>query len=295
MGIRFACHVCAKQLNIKQDLAGKRGICPACSSKFRIPEQDAAMSLPLDSPKETNLAKPIAQSVPQSVSQSVPQPVAQPDRPADDPPENDDQAKQDAVQNEKAEQESNRVASEQPATTLASQPKPGVEFDVLSDDPDATWYVRPPSGGQYGPADGNVLRGWIDEGRVAATALLWRDGWPNWRTASEVLPGLASHVPATVSEAASQTTSPLNPSGPFNPSGPLNPSGPTKTVATDSPASPAVAPAGAVVSAAEFSGRADVGAERRQRNGRRILLIGILSAVAVSLVGVLIFILTRSG
>lgn len=267
MGIRFACHVCAKQLNIKQDLAGKRGICPACSSKFRIPEQDAAMSLPLDSLKETDPAKPIAQS------------VSQPDRPADDLPVNDDQAKQDAVQNEKAEQESNRVASEQPATKIASQPKPRVEFDLLSDDPDATWYVRPPSGGQYGPADGNVLRGWIDEGRVAATALLWRDGWPNWREASEVLPALASQVPATVS----QTTSPSNPSGP------------SQTVVTDLPASTAVAPAGAVVSAADFSGRADVGAERRQRNGRRILLIGMLSAIALSLVGVLIFILTRSG
>ena len=50
MGIRFACHVCAKQLNIKEELAGKRGICPACSSKFRIPKQDAERSLPIEDP-----------------------------------------------------------------------------------------------------------------------------------------------------------------------------------------------------------------------------------------------------
>ncbi len=48
MGIRFACHVCDKQLNIKQELAGRRGVCPACSSRFRIPLEDAERSTPID-------------------------------------------------------------------------------------------------------------------------------------------------------------------------------------------------------------------------------------------------------
>ena len=48
MGIRFACHVCQKQLNIKRDLAGRRGICPHCQSRFRIPLEDAEQSTPVD-------------------------------------------------------------------------------------------------------------------------------------------------------------------------------------------------------------------------------------------------------
>ena len=38
MGIRFACHVCGKHLNIKRDLAGRRGVCPTLLGQ--IPNSD---------------------------------------------------------------------------------------------------------------------------------------------------------------------------------------------------------------------------------------------------------------
>ncbi len=44
MGIRFRCHHCEKKLNIKRELAGRRGICPACQGRFRIPLQDCEFS-----------------------------------------------------------------------------------------------------------------------------------------------------------------------------------------------------------------------------------------------------------
>ena len=37
MGIRFACHACGKRLNIKSELAGRRGVCPACSQTISHP------------------------------------------------------------------------------------------------------------------------------------------------------------------------------------------------------------------------------------------------------------------
>ena len=40
-------------------------------------------------------------------------------------------------------------------------------LDAIADAPDAVWYVRPASGGQYGPASGTVMRDWLDEGRVS--------------------------------------------------------------------------------------------------------------------------------
>jgi len=60
--------------------------------------------------------------------------------------------------------------------------------DPIAEAPHAVWYVRPSLGGQYGPASGDMLRQWIQQGRVAADSLVWRDGWPSWQPAGTVLP-----------------------------------------------------------------------------------------------------------
>jgi hypothetical protein len=57
--------------------------------------------------------------------------------------------------------------------------------------PEAVWYVRPPSGGQYGPARGDVMRKWIGEGRISADSMVWREGWDDWRSGGDVFPYLA--------------------------------------------------------------------------------------------------------
>jgi hypothetical protein len=73
-------------------------------------------------------------------------------------------------------------------------------LDPIQEAPEAIWYVRPPSGGQYGPARGDILRKWIGEGRVSHDSLVWREGWNDWRTASQVFAGLglAGAPPAPV-------------------------------------------------------------------------------------------------
>lgn len=50
----------------------------------------------------------------------------------------------------------------------------------------AVWYVRPPAGGQYGPAADATLARWIREGRIIRDTHLWREGWPNWRRAGDI-------------------------------------------------------------------------------------------------------------
>ena len=47
MGIRFGCHHCGRRLNVKEALAGRRGVCPSCRIRFRIPNRDSPTSLPL--------------------------------------------------------------------------------------------------------------------------------------------------------------------------------------------------------------------------------------------------------
>ena len=69
-------------------------------------------------------------------------------------------------------------------------PSPPAQGDPLTEAPDSVWYVRPPSGGQFGPATADVMRSWLNEGRVGSDSLVWREGWEDWREADGVFPSL---------------------------------------------------------------------------------------------------------
>ena len=71
-------------------------------------------------------------------------------------------------------------------------PGPGLQepVDPIAEAPEMIWYVRPPSGGQYGPASGVIMRTWMAEGRVSADSLIWREGWRDWQEAGKVFPQL---------------------------------------------------------------------------------------------------------
>jgi len=188
MGVRFACHACGKRLNIKTELAGRRGVCPNCSVRFRIPTQDRPTSIPLPaSPKTAALANQTAdrkQKEP-SVSSSSTSASFRPEtaRP----------------QVAHATAERSMSASRSP-----TDPQPATA-DLLGDET-SIWYVRPASGGQYGPANGPTMAQWIQEGRVGSQTLVWRDGWPEWRLASDALASLPDS-PWTRSQAVAREVS----------------------------------------------------------------------------------------
>lgn len=72
------------------------------------------------------------------------------------------------------------------------------------------WYVRPASGGQFGPADDALVHQWAGEGRLAEDSYVWRTGWPDWRLASDLpehFPQLAGRPAAT---AATPSTNDYN-------------------------------------------------------------------------------------
>ena len=62
-----------------------------------------------------------------------------------------------------------------------------LESDGNGTNHDGLWYVRPPSGGQFGPVDLNQLRRWISEQRVPQDSLLLKEGWPEWQVAAVVM------------------------------------------------------------------------------------------------------------
>jgi hypothetical protein len=59
------------------------------------------------------------------------------------------------------------------------------------------WYVRPTSGGQFGPATEELFCSWIAEGRVSADSHVWRDGWTAWKLARDAADDLPMPLAAT--------------------------------------------------------------------------------------------------
>ncbi len=243
MGVRFACHVCAKPLNIKQELAGRRGVCPGCGVRFRIPLADAQQSTPL--------VREVAIAGHTSASSTPPH---------------------------QSKQRASKAASTETSAASATSSSVVTAIDPLGDASISTWYVRPPSGGQYGPATTDVLRQWIQEGRVAATALLWREGWAQWREAREILSDLASE-PSTSDRA------------PSSDSGAVFPGNRSVTDTRTSDGVPAVtdqARSDTSSIPATMQGNPQIGKVRRERSLRRTLTIGILSIVSVTLIVALV-------
>lgn len=244
MGIRFACHVCDHPLNIKRELAGRVGVCPQCHGRFRIPRTDAPRSLPLDaSDVDVQPALPKSAAGQRSAA-------PRPDRGAS------------------AAAKPQSAAPQQP---LAAAQVPGPRS--LLDEADVQWYVRPPAGGQYGPATGDVLRGWIAENRVTPSTLVWRQGWDQWRSAREVLPELAE--PAPIASLA--------------PTAPLRSTSAAPVAAATPEGIPSVQ-AGAPV---KLVGQAGIGQVRSARRERRRTWIVLLAVISVCLIALLIFIALR--
>jgi hypothetical protein len=68
--------------------------------------------------------------------------------------------------------------------------------DPIAEAPHLLWYVAPPgSSSQYGPASAEMFRAWIQEGRVAADSMVWRQDWNAWLVAADVLPQFGYSAP----------------------------------------------------------------------------------------------------
>lgn len=160
MGIKFRCQACNKKLHVKAFLAGKKGLCPKCGGKIRIPELDTAQN-----GEAPSLPAHAAADQP-AWSERVPQRSQTPrSGPA-------------------------QAATGKSATRASVRDGAATAMDPIDEAPNAVWYVRPPTGGQFGPADATVMRRWLGEGRVSADALVWREGWSDWKSAGPLFPVL---------------------------------------------------------------------------------------------------------
>jgi len=145
-------------MNVKTFLAGKRGICPHCDARWEIPLES---EIPAGAPRVRPNTEPAG-----AAAQVV---VASPAR--------------------LAAAESNAAADGAPVLSFKAHAT--TVQDPIDALPNAVWYVRPASGGEFGPAKGDVMRRWIEEGRVGADSMVWCEGWTEWQIAGPIFPSLA--------------------------------------------------------------------------------------------------------
>ncbi len=243
MGIRFYCPN-GHKLNVKVFQAGRKGICPYCGSKFVIPTQSTRKS----SKEERSALRAIAASPPIINAPSpniaaegrgdLPAPTLESTEamepvapliidPIINPPSTDTD-----ISSMPSDLSSLPVASEigpdlpvlparkkwavkepkaMPADNAQSASKPLVRADPLIEAGNVVWYVRPLSGGQYGPATSNIMRQWLTEGRVSPDTLVWREGWRDWQQAGEVFPQLQNKdAPAEMAKSDEPAAQPIS-------------------------------------------------------------------------------------
>lgn len=251
MGIRFFCHACDRKLHVKSFLAGKRGICPHCGERVRIPH-------------ETQL---------DSATPAAP-PTSEPDPDDFLPKESLDDAGASPVATSTAPVS---VATATPKATPVATPvaksATAPAHDPIADNPDGVWYVRPPSGGQFGPADGEVMQRWIGEGRVSADSLVWCEGWDDWKKAGPLFPSLGKPTPPEPTKVASSPAVKIDTNG--------------------AAASPSISTAEEKSPAAGSSTASKYTARRKSSKGMGIAIVSILGLLIVALAVILIVIVAN--
>ena len=165
MGIKFHCPN-GHKLNVKSFLSGKRAICPKCGARVLVPSLEESTVVGGDSALET------ANDLDEILEAN------------------------DELQDLTAETV-HSTGSIAAGAVSTSAPPAAAPLDAIAEAPTAVWYVRPATGSQFGPASGDIMRAWLNEGRVGSNSLVWRAGWPEWRAAAAVFPQLGGQSAAS--------------------------------------------------------------------------------------------------
>jgi hypothetical protein len=138
------------RIKVKDYLAGKIGICPSCSARFRIPLADASPARMPDRQAASGL--PVA-AVPFDLALAVSSPTDS----GNDLP------------NEITPDESMIPAAISEATA-------------------ALWCIAVPGGQPSAAMTGEALLDWLTSGRATGGELVWRSDWSEWRPVADVFP-----------------------------------------------------------------------------------------------------------
>lgn len=212
MGICFLCTECQRPLNVGQEFAGRQGKCPHCECNLGVPEAsqitreefEVNLKVWLERQAKGNRVveeSPSEELPPTQVGRAdteitgaaalIPSEI----NVANNQPPVFQRVAAKVVESPTVLSESQKISNDLSTQWLKLNSK-HLSFPQAGD-----WYVRPPSGGQFGPADVSLLRAWIEEGRVTPDSFVWCQGWGDWQLAGEAFTTVNESKSAFVNEA----------------------------------------------------------------------------------------------
>lgn len=177
MGIVAVCPN-GHRIKVKDELAGRKGVCPTCAARFRIPRKEARPDAapPRDVPADLPIAGVVSVDprVVASLPAAAPLEEVGTERPiaadsADDPLEVEMMVDE-------------RDDDPPPATARRSHA-------ALDERPESLWLIAVRGGTPSPPLSAAALAAWLESGAATPDHVVWREGWPEWRPLGDVFPG----------------------------------------------------------------------------------------------------------
>lgn len=198
MGIVAHCPM-GHRIKVKDSFAGKKGVCPTCGAKFRIPQLAVAPPASLKTSAQPSTPAPQQQanlpvaavvSLDQELAVTLPRALA-----LASPGSNAV-----TVQPGTPQQPSPTPAQEPPEPDVdvllaADAPAPTAMPASIADAPGALWCVAVPGGTPSSAMSAEAILEWLGSADVTGAELVWRSDWPEWRSIGEVFPDFPPRPP----------------------------------------------------------------------------------------------------
>jgi len=167
------------RINVKDSFAGRKGLCPTCGAKFRVPAPGSSSpgpELALPTARLLDLDAAVAATLPrvlplhgEAVAATVAHDAGRP-------------ATRDLL------------PPAEPVLAPAAAPTAAwpTLHPVLAERPDLLWCIAFPGGEPTEPLPAESMQAWLDAGQAEGTEVVWRSDWPEWRPARDVFPDVLS-------------------------------------------------------------------------------------------------------
>lgn len=177
------------RIKVKDELAGRKGICPTCAAKFRIPTKDAHPAAAATGPAAARPPMARVVSLDPLFAASLPPAFAI------------DQAETSAAAAAPEPMFGTpdfRLVDDEQGADVGMSPAPDDDepaargrpdsHAAIDERPDLAWCVAVRGGAPAAPCDAATMRAWLDSGSGTADHVVWRQDWPEWRPLLEVFP-----------------------------------------------------------------------------------------------------------
>lgn len=175
------------RIKVKDRFAGKKGICPTCQSRFRIPHRQLQAS-PGGRPGDA-LGLPAARAVAFDPQVIATLPAVRASTAAHDVGEPEPGRVSTEPDVDVAEAE----ADLSPA--VADTGHGGGRHALLDERPDLAWCVAERGGAPSAPLETAEIRAWLESGAATSDHVVWRADWPDWRPLEQVFPDAVGRRP----------------------------------------------------------------------------------------------------